>query len=410
MKNRTYCHGFWMTMVLCLSLVLFSSIGCIPKHRKPISLVKLSPRQYPHFSDSMNFDNLSQSIERDMVYFSKIPANRTFTYGRETYSAEYLIKSLQVFDNFIRQKPSNQELNKFIRDHFIVYESCGNDDHEMIFTGYFEPIYQGNLVQDNTNIYPLFSIPDDLLTIDLSRFSDKYRGHKKLVARLEGTEIKPYFSRKAINNMKDFSDRAAPVAWLSNRVDRFFLEIQGSGQIMLPDHSFIHVHYAGSNGNPYNSVGRHLIETGQIPQKDMSMNAIRQWLETHPQRMDEILHLNQSVVFFQAEEGGPYGSLSVELTPFRSIALDQGIFPRGALCFAMTALPDPGNPLPRDSWQPASWFLLHQDTGGAIKGTGRADIFCGNGDFAEFTAGNMNTRGRLFFLILKKNHFSNHPN
>ncbi len=404
MKNKPHCRGLITAIFLCMHLALFFFIGCVPKNHPPSKnsgLIRLTHRQYPHFSDSMDFAQLSHSIERDIEYFSRLPKDRIFTYGNDTYSVKHLIKSLQVFNSFIQQKPSPEKMDQFIHDHFIVYESLGNTDHEVIFTGYFEPVYQGNLVRDDTNIYPLFSIPNDLLTIDLSRFSDKYRGHKKLVARVQGKEVKPYFSREDINNMKDFSDRAVPVAWLSNRVDRFFLEIQGSGQIMLPDHSFIHVHYAGSNGNPYNSVGRHLIETGQIPREHMSMQAIRQWLEAHPQKMDEILHQNQSFVFFQTEEGGPYGSLSVELTPFRSIALDQGIFPRGALCFAMTALPDPANLLPRDSWQPASWFLLHQDTGGAIKGAGRADIFCGNGDFAEFTAGNMNTRGRLFFLILK---------
>ena len=130
------------------------------------------------------------------------------------------------------------------------------------------------------------------------------------------------------------------------------------------------------------------------------MQAIRTWLEFHPQRMDEVLHHNESFVFFQQEVGGPYGSLGVEVTAFRSIATDYKLFPKGALCFMQAQLPDKVNINPLKEWENASFFVLNQDTGGAIKGPARADLFCGNGNYAGFTAGHMNKYGKLFFLVL----------
>jgi membrane-bound lytic murein transglycosylase A len=133
----------------------------------------------------------------------------------------------------------------------------------------------------------------------------------------------------------------------------------------------------------------------------MSMQAIRTWLEMHPERMDEVLHFNESFVFFRTETGGPYGSLGVEVTPLRSIATDRRLFPKGALCFVQTRLPDTININPLKEWQDASFFVLNQDTGGAIKGPARADLFCGNGHYAKFTAGHMNQYGHLFFLVMR---------
>jgi membrane-bound lytic murein transglycosylase A len=134
----------------------------------------------------------------------------------------------------------------------------------------------------------------------------------------------------------------------------------------------------------------------------MSMQAIREWLERHPDQMDAVLCHNESFVFFRLETGGPYGSLNVALTPLRSIATDPRVFPRAGLCFASLGLPDPSclEPLP-DQWKQAGLFVLNQDTGGAIKGAARADLFCGNSHYAEFTAGHMNVRGALYFLVLK---------
>ncbi len=251
--------------------------------------------------------------------------------------------------------------------------------------------------------YPLYSIPGDLLEIDLSLFSEKYKGHKRLVARVDEPKnrVVPYFSRAEINSMEDFTGRSKPLVWLKSRVDRFFLEIQGSGRVVLDSGEQLRLHYAKSNGNAYRSIGRYLIGKNEILKEDMSLQAIRKWLELNPERMDEVLNYNESFVFFQIEDGGPYGCLGVEVTPLRSIATDTGLFPKGALCFMQSRLPDKENIKPVKEWEKASLFVLNQDTGGAIKGPARADLFCGNGKYAQFTAGYMNQYGSLFFLVLK---------
>jgi membrane-bound lytic murein transglycosylase A len=193
------------------------------------------------------------------------------------------------------------------------------------------------------------------------------------------------------------------VAWVSSLTDRFFLEIQGSGRVELDNGEVLRVHYDGKNGHPYQSIGRYLIDQGEIPKKEMSMQAIRTWLETHPHRREEVFHHNTSFVFFRKEKGGPYGSIGVPLTPLRSIATDRSVFPRGALCFVETRMPSMDAPgTTAEDFTPVSGFVLNQDTGGAIKGPGRVDFFCGNGPWAEHAAGHMNHTGHVYVLVLKK--------
>ncbi len=366
-----------------------------------LPLKKLFWGEYPEFDDCLDLKGLNASIDSSLTYLSRVPGDRTYPFGKETVTARHMIRSLKVFQAFIARSPLPEQVNAFIEEKFQVYESVGNPEGQVLFTGYFEPTYEGCLKPDETCPYPLFSLPTDLLKIDLSLFSDEYSGHKALTGRVDGRRVVPYYSREQINLQQGFETKAQPVVWLKNRVDRFFLEVQGSGRVLLPNGKIIRVHYAGSNGNPYRSVGRYLINKGEIPKEEMSMDAIRAFLEKNPDRMDEVLNHNPSFVFFQKEEGGPYGSLGVALTPFRSIATDQRVFPKGALCFVMASLPEKGVYGPRDQWPTASFFAMNQDTGGAIKGPGRADLFCGNGRYAEFTAGNMNNPGRLFFLVLK---------
>jgi peptidoglycan lytic transglycosylase A len=395
-----------MGLVLMGGGALFSGCGSQgasgPKKIPGMPLVKLLPGQYPKFFDSHGFEGLVSSIDQSLVYFRRVPLSRKYAYGKDIFDAGHMIRSLETFKVLLEKTPSPEEVNARIQNEFLVYQSAGNDKGQVLFTGYYEPIYKGSLVQDKIYTYPVFSTPADLVQIDLSLFSDKYKGHKRLTARVnpDTGRVVPYYSRRQINQISDFTDRAVPVVWLKSRVDRFFLEIQGSGRVNLEQGGQLRVHYAGSNGAAYRSVGRYLINKKEIAKEEMSMQAIREWLEKNPLRMDEVLHHNESFVFFKTEEGGPFGSINVAVSPLRSIATDRKVFPNGALCFAKTALPDPDLLEPLAQWQKSALFVLNQDTGGAIKGPGRADLFCGNGAYAEFTAGHMNVRGQLYFLVL----------
>lgn len=249
-----------------------------------------------------------------------------------------MILSLEAFKTFLEENPGVKTVQRFIRKHYLVYESAGNAAGDVLFTGYFEPTYEGSLEQSRIYSTPVFKKPEDLLEIDLSAFSDQYKGHKRLMARMnqKSKRVVPYYTREQINTQADFIDRAEPIVWLKSRVDRFFLEIQGSGRVTLDQGGELRVHYAGSNGNAYRSIGRNLIEKKESAKEYMSMQAIRTWLQFHPDRIDEVLRHNESFVFFQTEQGGPFGSLGVKVTAFRSLATDRKLFPGGALCFLST--------------------------------------------------------------------------
>jgi membrane-bound lytic murein transglycosylase A len=191
-----------------------------------------------------------------------------------------------------------------------------------------------------------------------------------------------------------------PLAWARNPIDVFFMEVEGSGSLRLRDGSEIRVGYAGTNGRPYRSIARLLIEEGHIEREAMSMRALREWLEAHPHQLSRVLHHNQSYVFFTRRSGPPVGSLGVPLTPGRSIATDPNVFPPGSLAFLVTERPrqaDNGE----ITWAAVSRFVLSQDVGGVIRGPGRVDVFWGRGPAAELAASEMKQEGELYVLVPK---------
>ena len=261
-------------------------------------------------------------------------------------------------------------------------------------------MYEGSLAPDETFRYPLYRPPDDLIRIDLSLFSEKFKG-ENIVARIEGKKVLPYYSRYQIEAERVLEGKGLEIAWLKDPLDVAFLHIQGSGRLRLPDGKDLLVHYQASNGRPYRSIGRYMIEKGFLAREEMSMQAIRKYLTENPEVLDEVLNYNPSYVFFRQVENGPLGSLGVLLTPGRSVALDSKIFPKGALGFISCQKPlvnDQGDII---GWTQFSRFVLNQDSGGAIKGAGRADIFWGSGPYAELTAGHLQHEGDLYILIKK---------
>jgi membrane-bound lytic murein transglycosylase A len=221
------------------------------------------------------------------------------------------------------------------------------------------------------------------------------------VGRYTDQTVVPYFDRREIEEENALVGRAEALAWVKDPVDVFFLQIQGSGKIYLDTGDVINVHYHGSNGRPYRSIGTLLIEEQKIPREEMSMQRIRSYLRNHPEEMASIFNYNPSYVFFKIESEGPLGSLNVLLTPGRSIALDRRLFPHAALAFIRTQKPVLNSAGQIDRWVSCRRFVLNQDTGGAIQGPGRADLFWGNGPYAEMAAGHLAHVGELYFLILK---------
>jgi membrane-bound lytic murein transglycosylase A len=344
---------------------------------------------------------LEHSILKSIAYLQKVPADRSYQFGPDRIDAAHLMKSLQYFLDFIRTNPSNRELKKFIRSHYNVYQSIGRDQKgEILFTGYYEPHLSGRSSPDEEFRFPIYTLPTDILKIDLSAFSDKYKG-ETIVGRYTGETVIPYYDRREIDEDEALAGKAEPLAWLKDPVDLFFLQIQGSGKVFLDTGEVINVHYHGTNGRPYRAIGTLLIEEQKIPKDEMSMQKIRAYLHDHPEEMAAVFNYNPSYVFFKLESEGPLGYINVLLTPGRSIALDRRIFPPAALAFIQTQKPVVDSAAQIDSWTDFNRFVLNQDTGGAIRGPGRADLFWGNGPYAEIAAGHLKHTGKLYFLILK---------
>ncbi|MCG8550830.1 MAG: MltA domain-containing protein [Desulfobacterales bacterium] len=394
---------------LLLVLLLAGPLACRnQKKAEPLRvhpLVKVPKPDLPEFTDAFFLQDLGASIDQSLVYFKRVPATRTYAYGQDIYTASHMILSLETFKTFLDSKPSAKTLNRFIRERYTVYKSVGGSNKDVLFTGYFEPTYPGSRTPGPEFPWPVYTMPHDLFQVDLSEFSGAYKGHKRLMARVDpkSRRVRPYYTREQINRQSDFSQKAPPVVWLANRIDRFFLEIQGSGRVALPHGEIVRLHYAGVNGRKYSAVGKYLIDKNEVPKEKMSMQEIRKWLTAHPDRMDEVLFTNKSFVFFKEGKGGPFGCIGVSVTPVRSIATDTKLFPKGGLAFIQTALPTALGQ-PKEAWPRASLFVLNQDTGGAIKGPGRVDLFCGAGDWADYTAGHMVARGQLYFLVLSLKH------
>jgi membrane-bound lytic murein transglycosylase A len=387
-------------LVITFTLVIF---GCTPSVKKPSkenAMEWISSWAYPNFSDDLGYSGLEHSILKSLAYLNKIPADREFVFGQDRYDTDHMIVSLQQFLDFIQTQPSRQELNGFIQSNYRVYRSVGRDGWgEVLYTGYYEPHLRGSLIRAEEYQFPIYSRPDDLIAIDLSLFNEEYTG-QKIIGRYTDQTVVPYYERSAIDTEGVLEGRSEVLAWVEDPVDIFFLQIQGSGKVYLDNGEVISVGYQATNGQPYRSIGKLLIDEEKISVEEMSMQKIREYLHDHPEEIDAVLNHNPSYVFFTIEPDGPLGNINVKLTPGRSIALDRYIFPPAALAFIQTEKPVVDSTGQIHSWLPFTRFALNQDTGGAIRGPGRADLFWGNGPYAEIAAGHLKHTGELYFLVL----------
>ncbi|GBC62961.1 hypothetical protein DENIS_3947 [Desulfonema ishimotonii] len=365
-------------------------------------LIRLHPSDYPVFRDDMDYSGLGESIRQSLTWLRRVPPDREFEFGADRFTASHMIRSLELFQGFIKNTPSPKALRGFILDNYQVYKSSGETETgQVLFTGYYEPLLSGSRQQTDEYRYPVYGPPDDLSVVDLTPFSAKLKG-MRIIGRVEGKTFVPYYERREIEQAQALAGKAEELAWVGDPVALFFLQVQGSGRIIFADGTSVNVHYHSKNGRPYRSIGKLLIDENRIPRSLMSMQKIREYLAEHPEDRDRVLNYNPSYVFFSVEADGPFGALNVRLTPGRSIAVDRSIFPLSALAFIRTQKPLADEKSGQiASWTPFSRFVMSQDTGGAIKGPGRADIFWGNGPYAELAAGHLKHRGDLYVLVLK---------
>lgn len=285
----------------------------------------------------------------------------------------------------------------WVEQNFTPFHVSSNTGkNEGLFTGYYEPELNGSRTQSDIYNVKLRARPDDLVMVNLGDFREELRGQRIAGKVSEAGQLIPYPDRANIENGALSYNGDKALLWVDNPVDAFFLEIQGSGVVTLDTGETVRVGYAGQNGHVYTAIGRTLIDMGEIPRELVSLQTIRAWLEKNPDRAADIMNSNKSYVFFQ-ETGlkGAQGGEGVIVTPRTSLAIDHGLYPYGLPIWVNANMEGLGN------MDVFSQLMVGQDTGGAIKGAVRGDVFWGHGSRAEDIAGNMKATGQMWLILPK---------
>ena len=331
---------------------------------------------------------LLTSIQRSMRYFRSSWSRQHYPIQGITHTRA--MASLVAFRDVLVSSRSPEAFEKRILDIFDVYESIGCDgDGTVLFTGYYTPIFDASQTPDREYRWPLYKRPPDLVSA---------KDGKILGRRTSDGSLVPYYTRKEIDAG---ALKGRELVYLRDRFEAYICGVQGSAHLRLRDGTNLRVGYAGTNGRAYTSVGKLLVEDGLMPKERLSLTGLIEFFAARPEIMDRYLPRNERCMFFQVTSMPPTGSLNVPVTPYRSIATDKSIYPRGSLAFVATELPHKlvgGKLIAR----PFQQFVLDQDAGGAIRAPGRSDIYLGIGESAGNVAGWMYREGRFYYLFLKE--------
>ena len=376
---------------LILIIVFFS--GCmraVPKASvKSLQSFSLVVAADINFTDDLDPASLELAIERSINYYENAGRNKVYRVADRLISAQQLKETLTAFRIILRKTDNAADLSKKIVAEFNIYRVAGTgDSNHALFTGYYEPLLEGSLKRTEKYKYPLYRVPPDLIK------------NENKVGRMKDDKFIPYYSRREIDVDGVLQGKKLELAWVDDPVELYSLHIQGSGKIKLEDGTLLTVGYAQTNGRPFRSITKFMLESGKIKSSEASYQHV--FLRgKEDQEMYEILSYNERYTFFRFLDKEPVGSLGEPVTPGRSIATDPDFFPEGALAFIRLRKPvfdTEGNVKERINF---SRFVLSQDKGSAIEGSGRVDLFCGFGANAETTAGTLKEKGELYLLIKK---------
>jgi membrane-bound lytic murein transglycosylase A len=374
--------------------VLLSSCSLIRGEQPMTPVLQLDPVAY-HDIAGWESDHQVASLRTFAVSCRRIlKTDSEKSFGGQSWSGRYAdwqepcqhLPDLEVVDD--------AGARAFFEEWFSPYVASNQGDETGLFTGYYEPSLQGSDVQTGLYQTPLRARPDDLVMVNLGEFLPDFKG-KRIAGRVSDGYLKPYDDRTAIESGKLPAAMDKPLYWVDSAVDAFFLQVQGSGVITLPDGSTQRIGYDGQNGYPYTAIGKELIARGALTKDNVSMQSIRAWLAAHPEEAIEVMRVNKSYVFFKKlDTAGPVGAEGVVLTPERSLAVDHALWPYGMPLFM-----DADGPEEHD--KKLQQLMIAQDTGGAITGVVRGDFFWGYGATAAHHAGVMRSRGILWALLPK---------
>lgn len=400
MKRVFIITGF---VFLCLVLIL---AGYFSLYRKPekevaVSLVPVSGRYVPRFADDLNGEGLKEAIRLHIKSLRRKNLNQKVRFGKMEITRKRILKTLELFEELL-EKNSITLLQKEIPRHFLIFQSSGlHRKGDVLFTGYYQPVLDARITPGGEYIYPIYQRPPDLQVIDLGNINPTFTG-EKIALRIDNGIIKPYFDRKAIDEDLVLQGKGLELVYLRNFLDLYMLHVQGSGVMNVENGQVIKVRYAASNCFPYVSLGKLLRDAGRMKEENISLKTIREYYQENPKEVKDYLYRNHRYIFFEEFTGNVAGSEGVELTPGRSIATDKSVFPGGGLAFVMCQRPvrnPKGRVVKRDQMHR---FMLDQDTGAAMKGPGRVDIFWGTGNAAEKTAGGFKETGTLYYLLIRE--------
>lgn len=384
--------GFLHFFSLVLLLSLFS--GCAEQP----AVLPVEDNKRPVFIDDSDRSNLLACAEKHLEFLSGLPKDHTAVIGDRTYPRSWLLHSLESFMQIVDETPEQLQFHKRIRDEFHIFKASGRKEgpkNKMLVTGYYEPFFEGSLEPVPPYIHPLYSLPDILVKINSDTPETKQVGRYD-----SGNRFVPFWTRHDIETSDVLS--GYEIVYLKDPFDAFLLHVQGSGRIQFPNGTVKSVRYAGHNGHVYNSIGKLLVDEKKIRLEDASIPAIRDYLARNPNDFMRVLHHNPRYIFFEwGHNEPPRGCTGVSLTPGRSIAVDHHILPSETVCYLISKKPVVDRDGQILDWLPLTRFAFAQDSGSAIKGAGRVDLFFGNGTYAEAAAGSTAEEGELYFLIKK---------
>jgi membrane-bound lytic murein transglycosylase A len=357
----------------------------------------------PELKDDEPAQTLLDAVDLSLQKFAAMDGANVLQFGVKSVPVARVVEAMKDFRSKLAELGLSEAFFRYVRENFVFYSSTAP---QVLFTGYYEPLLRGSRCASPQYPYPLYGRPGDLLTIDLQQyyfFKDQPGVPTQIKGRIDsGNRVVPYYSREEIDFKNKLTGRGLEIIWIDSLIDIFFLHIQGSGIVQLEDGSRIFVGYADQNGHPFRSIGKFLLERQLIDRGQLSMQGMKAFLKDHPECIPETLISNPSYVFFQVNEQSATGTFGTRLTPWRSIATDQRLFPLGVLAFIECEKPVFDKEKRITGWERFGRFVLNQDTGGAIRGPDRVDLFTGAGDVAAIVAGGMKQKGRLFFLLKKQ--------
>lgn len=369
---------------------------------QPSALKKINPEDLPQMFPDGNLKNLITAIERQIIRCAQQPMAKTWRFDdRIVTRQEWCLDTNRAMLTLAKASENFVIFWEKAKSRFEWYQSTGKDAASTVqFTGYYLPLLNASRSYDAHFNYPIYKKPNDLVRVWAN---NRYQWQK---VNGDGT-YSPYFSRREIDWDYALQGNQLEMIYVDDPIEAFFLHIQGSGIAKLEDsngnETHIFVNYAAQNGHPYVSIGK-LLKNEGVDKKYLTLQGLRKYFQENAGELDRVFPPNPSYVFFREMLKGPYGSGSTILVPGHSIATDNGIFPLGAMALISTAKPivSEGEII---AWENFSRLAVNQDTGGAIKGPGRVDIYWGYGEYAELAAGSLNHPGQLFFALLpQKTH------